>query len=425
MAGIKENFSLPLSRVFALVQGEVQQLSQSEILPEHILLCLLKEPASAAYQVFTALDVDLADFESELRRSLMTRENVPNGHEITMSDEIKRVLGLSLESQSVIPRPYLGTEHLLVGMLRDFSGRGYSLLRRAGISYNQLLEQLKGIPPEQRGDPNLPTSAEGQLSPTPAIPLTFTGILKQISPVFWGLLTLTVLSGLAVFHRWFRPELAVFLFIILGWIVSVSLHEFGHALVAYMGGDHGVIRRGYLSLNPLKYTNSFMSIVIPVLVLLLGGIGLPGGVVYVNLDAVPDKRVRSLIAAAGPVVTGTITLLLASPFIFGLVPADYTQHSEFWGALAFLTFVQLWAFVFNLIPVPGFDGFGILRPFLPAKWAAQINRFGSLILFGFIALYFTDTFVQRWFWSAIGIGLRFLGVHFELVDFGLDMFHFW
>jgi Zn-dependent protease len=425
VAGKFENFSIPLNQVFAQVQNEVQQLEQSEILPEHILLCMLKEKSSAAYQVFNLLNIDLEAFESELRRSLVTREGTLNGHEITMSDETKRVLGLSLESQSVIPRPYLGTEHLLVGMLRDFSGRGYSLLRRAGVSYNQLLDLIKRLPPEQFGDSHLSASSQGQVGSMPAASFSFSEIFRQISPVFWGLLSLTVLSGLAVFYRWFRPDLAVFAFIILGWIVSVSLHEFGHALVAYFGGDHGVIQRGYLSLNPLKYTNSFMSIVIPVIVLLLGGIGLPGGVVYVNLEAVRDKRVRSMVAAAGPIMTGTITLLLASPFILGLVPADITQNSEFWAALSFLTFVQLWAFVFNLIPVPGFDGFGILRPFLPTKLAAQVNRFGSLILFGFIALYLTDTFVQRLFWRVLGAALALLGVDIDLVQFGLDLFHFW
>ena len=425
MAGINENFSIPLSNVFAHVQGEVKQYDQSEILPEHFLLCLLKEKSSAAYQMFLALNVDLEAFELDLHTSLMTRPETLAGSEISMSAEIKRVVGLSLEAQSVVPRPYLGTEHLLIGMLRDISGRGYSLLRKAGVSYNQLLDLLKRMPFEQYPESHLTAAPHPSLADSSMQELTPLGIFKQISPVFWGLLLLTVLSGFSAYYAWVNVQLSVFLFVILGWIVSVSLHEFGHALIAYYGGDHGVIRRGYLSLNPLKYTNGFMSIVLPVIVLLLGGIGLPGGAVFVNLEAVRDKRIRSLVSAAGPIMTGGVTLLLASPFILGLAPTNFNQHSEFWGALAFLVFVELWAFVFNLMPIPGFDGFGILRPFLPARLTAQINRFGSLILFGFIALYLTDSFVQRWFWRLLGNGLALLNVNMNLVRYGLDIFNFW
>ena len=66
------------------------------------------------------------------------------------------------------------------------------------------------------------------------------------------------------------------------WKAQVALHEFGHALVAFWGGDRSVVDKGYLTLNPLKYTHPFLSLVLPMLILVLGGIGLPGGAVYIN-----------------------------------------------------------------------------------------------------------------------------------------------
>ena len=60
------------------------------------------------------------------------------------------------------------------------------------------------------------------------------------------------------------------LFVVAGWLVSLSLHEYAHALVAYRAGDRGVAERGYLTLNPLKYTHPVLSIVLPVVFLLLG-----------------------------------------------------------------------------------------------------------------------------------------------------------
>ena len=55
----------------------------------------------------------------------------------------------------------------------------------------------------------------------------------------------------------------VFIFVIAGWLVSLCLHEFGHAYPAWRYGDHDVAVRGYLTLNPLKYSNPLLSIGCP------------------------------------------------------------------------------------------------------------------------------------------------------------------
>ncbi len=73
-----------------------------------------------------------------------------------------------------------------------------------------------------------------------------------------------------------------FFIVLIGWIFSLCLHEFSHAIVAYNGGDYTVREKGYLSFNPLKYTHPIFSIVMPIIFLLLGGIGLPGGAVYIE-----------------------------------------------------------------------------------------------------------------------------------------------
>ncbi len=76
--------------------------------------------------------------------------------------------------------------------------------------------------------------------------------------------------------------LQVSIFVCVGWIISVCLHEFGHAIVAYWGGDTSVKDKGYLTLNPLKYTNINLSLLLPLLFLLIGGIALPGAAVYID-----------------------------------------------------------------------------------------------------------------------------------------------
>ncbi len=90
-----------------------------------------------------------------------------------------------------------------------------------------------------------------------------------------------------------------FIVVIVGWIFSLCLHEFSHAVVAYYGGDTSVKDKGYLTFNPLKYTHPVYSIVLPVVFLLLGGIGLPGGAVYIETWRLRSKRWESCSLAGG------------------------------------------------------------------------------------------------------------------------------
>src|SRR3954467_11348542 len=66
--------------------------------------------------------------------------------------------------------------------------------------------------------------------------------------------------------------------VFIGWIMSVVLHEFGHGIGAYLGGDYTIRERGGLPLTPLQYIDPVFSILIPAVIFLAGGIPLPGGV---------------------------------------------------------------------------------------------------------------------------------------------------
>ena len=119
--------------------------------------------------------------------------------------------------------------------------------------------------------------------------------------------------------------IAVFIFIIAGWVVSLSLHEFAHAFTAWRFGDHEVPMRGYLTLNPFKYANPVLSILLPALVILIGGIGLPGGAVWVRTSFM-TKWQKSLVSLSGPMVNvvSAVVLLVLTQL---LVDAD---HLVFW-----------------------------------------------------------------------------------------------
>ncbi|MEB3292275.1 MAG: site-2 protease family protein [Synechococcales bacterium] len=172
-----------------------------------------------------------------------------------------------------------------------------------------------------------------------------------------------------------------------GWIASLCLHEFGHAIVAYWGGDYSVKAKGYLSLNPLKYIHPILSIILPMLYLLLGGIGLPGGAVYINDAALRRLWWSSLVSLAGPCANLLVAIALSLPFQLGWITVDsFTIWSAtpWWiNAIAVLVHLQIIAALFNLLPVPGLDGYGILEPLLPRTWTwklAPLKQYGIFIV---------------------------------------------
>jgi len=219
-------------------------------------------------------------------------------------------------------------------------------------------------------------------------------------------------------------RIALFVFVTGGWLVSLSLHEFGHAFVAYLGGDRSVADKGYLTLNLFKYTHPLLSIIFPVLMLVMGNIGLPGGAVYINPGAIRSRWMRSLMSAAGPIATALCTLALVPLFYMRLL-FSLSGHQDLWAALAFLVFLQLSALFFNLLPIPGLDGFGIIEPFLPQSLLGIANTVRRFTFFILLLLFFNDTPVSRFFFSTIGVFVFLSGVPSELISLGFRLYRFW
>lgn len=179
--------------------------------------------------------------------------------------------------------------------------------------------------------------------------------------------------------------------VLIGWILTVVLHEFSHGLVAWLGGDYTIRERGGLSLNPLQYIDPMMSIVLPVVFLVLGGIPLPGGATFIRRDLIRNRAWQVAVSAAGPAANFLIFLVLAVALNQRVGWVDYHLAVSNWPTekifVAALAFFQLFAGLLNLLPIPPLDGFQIISPFLPKKWAEQLMRpqvtMGLLLVFFF------------------------------------------
>ena len=211
-----------------------------------------------------------------------------------------------------------------------------------------------------------------------------------------------------------------FIVVLIGWIFSLCLHEFSHALVAYRGGDYTVRDKGYLTFNPLKYTHPVFSIWLPLLFLVMGGIGLPGGAVYIERWRLRGPIWDSAVSLAGPVANALLAIVLGVVLRFAPV-----SNQGIWPALAFLALLQVSAVVLNLIPLPPFDGFGIIEPFLPTALRIRVAEMrGMLSLVVFLALWYVPA-VGRVFWGLVGFLADAAGIPLQLAFVGYDQFLFW
>ncbi|GAA4922088.1 site-2 protease family protein [Streptomyces coeruleoprunus] len=244
----------------------------------------------------------------------------------------------------------------------------------------------------------------------------------RISPVFLGIAAVTAVSGWAVWTGFAQsPGLAVFLFVTSAWIVSLCLHEYAHARTALHGGDLTVGAKGYLTLNPLKYTHAVLSILLPVLFLIMGGIGLPGGAVFIERHRISGRWKHSLISAAGPLTNVLFAVVCTAPFWLGAldgVPAGFRF------ALAFLALLQVTAAILNFLPVPGLDGYGVIEPWLSYRIRRQIEPFAPYGLLAVFVLLFAPE-VGGPFFDMIRAVLGGLGVGDAEVYCGRDLYRFW
>ncbi len=211
-----------------------------------------------------------------------------------------------------------------------------------------------------------------------------------------------------------------FAVVLIGWIFSLCLHEFSHSLVAYYGGDTTVREKGYLTFNPLKYTHPVYSIVLPLLFVLMGGIGLPGGAVYIEKWRLRSRGWMTAVSLAGPAANLLLAIILG--IALSTAPGD---RSGIWPGLAFLALLQVCAVVLNLIPLPPFDGFGAIEPYLPNDLRVNVAQYAGMLPLMVFALIGFVPFVSNGFWSLVYSFAGLLGIPFDLASIGYSAFRFW
>ncbi|MDB6021175.1 MAG: site-2 protease family protein [Pedosphaera sp.] len=217
--------------------------------------------------------------------------------------------------------------------------------------------------------------------------------------------------------------MSCFLIVVVIWVFSVCLHEYGHAIVAYHGGDHTVEEKGYLSMNPVYYAHPVTSFLLPMLFMIAGGIGLPGGAVYIDRHLLRSRGWETAVSMAGPAMNLILALIITAALKFYLIPYYPTHIAT--EALAFALVLQISAVLFNLIPIPPLDGFQAIEPWLSQQWREHLlpmSNYGFFILF---ILFQSVDALNDGFWFCVRNVLYFLGVPPHFAGAGFHAFQFW
>jgi Zn-dependent protease len=374
--------------------------------PTHVLAAIVLSPRNPAYKALGTLDVNL-----ESLRSAPEWQGLDPGRPATPAPigPATRYLLISAHREAEQIGHYrVDALHLLLALLYKDSTATAQRLEGAGLTIYAIRQYLAapGSTPKDARQRPLP-KLDGAV---------------RVSPVF-GIPVGAMLVGGAGLWSGAAPGLTLpltVLFVLGGWVTSLCIHEFGHAFIAYLGGDRSVASAGYLSLNPLKYLHPLLSIGLPVVFLLLGGIGIPGGAVYLNEQAIRNNRWRSFASAAGPLSNLLFAILIGWPFLVFRDSAPGTE--QFWAALAFLVFVELSAVVLNLIPIPPFDGFGIIAPWLSIDIRILANRLGMLPLLVLFFLLWQGGPVSATFWNSVYALSGLLNIPQDLISLGHQQF---
>ncbi len=176
--------------------------------------------------------------------------------------------------------------------------------------------------------------------------------------------------------------------LILGVIfVSTAFHELMHAYVALKLGDDLAHSKGRISLNPLRHIDPFLTVFLPLMLMLLGSQPiLAAKPVPININRLKGRENGlALVGVIGPLTN------LAIACIASLVVRNVVLTGIFADIVAYFFFINLGLFIFNMIPLPPLDGSRVLYAVAPEpvrRIMEQIESYGVIVIILFVSLFY-------------------------------------
>jgi ATP-dependent Clp protease ATP-binding subunit ClpC len=182
-----EKFSERARKVLSLAQEEAQRFNHNYIGTEHILLGLVRESDSVAARLLSDLKIELNKVRSAVEFIIGKGEKPVSGENIGLTPRSKKVIELAVDEARRMGHHYIGTEHLLIGLLREGEGIAAGVLESLGITVEKARSGAKQL---QSNTPSTPRSGTSGNSKTPTlnqlgVDLTALARASKLDPV-WG-----------------------------------------------------------------------------------------------------------------------------------------------------------------------------------------------------------------------------------------------
>lgn len=142
---MSNRFTDRVQRVIIIAQEEAKRLNHDYVGTEHILLGLVALGEGVAAKVLANLGVDLRRVRTEVEKLVGTGDNVMLLGEIPFTPRAKKVLELAVEEAQNFGHTYVGTEHLLLGLLREEEGIAARVLENLGVRINEVREEVASL----------------------------------------------------------------------------------------------------------------------------------------------------------------------------------------------------------------------------------------------------------------------------------------
>ncbi|NMA55619.1 MAG: ATP-dependent Clp protease ATP-binding subunit [Firmicutes bacterium] len=164
-------FTQRAQQVIILAQEEAKRLNYPYVGTEHLLLGLIREGSGVAAQALNNLDIKLEQVRAEVEKIIGRGSGTPTKGEVTLTPRAKRVIELALAEGHGMGVNYIGTEHLLLGLIREGEGVAARVLQNLGADLEKVrAEVLKLLGSAGRGDAKrAPGRSAGSRSSTPTL----------------------------------------------------------------------------------------------------------------------------------------------------------------------------------------------------------------------------------------------------------------
>jgi len=163
-----EKFSERARRVLSLAQEEAQRFNHNYIGTEHILLGLVRETEGVAARVLLNLNVELVKVRSAVE-FIIGRGERPTPGEIGLTPRAKKVIELAVDEARRLNHHYIGTEHLLIGLMREGEGVAAGVLESLGVGLEKVREETNSIIQKQSSSQSSSSRSTTRTSRTPAL----------------------------------------------------------------------------------------------------------------------------------------------------------------------------------------------------------------------------------------------------------------